>query len=203
GEKDTHKRECECGNFETGDCNSTLTPDSATTHKVYCSVCNDVQAEGVTCEFGDWAHVDGEKDTHKRECECGNVETGDCEFGIVDNEDGTHSEVCGTCEYVKSTVACTFTVVPGQSADLGVGDALEVECICGNHGTLMIGDVNDDGEITLVDVVLILRVAAGMIDESAIDMNVADTTAPADPTNTVDTADAVKVLRFLLAKKNG
>ena len=67
----------------------------------------------------------------------------------------------------------------------------------------MIGDVNDDGEITLVDVVLILRVAAGMIDESAIDMNVADTTAPADPTNTVDTADAVKVLRFLLAKKNG
>ncbi|MBQ7095396.1 MAG: hypothetical protein IJN80_02985, partial [Clostridia bacterium] len=57
-------------------CNSTLTPDSATTHKVYCSVCNDVQAEGVTCEFGDWAHVDGEKDTHKRECECGNFETG-------------------------------------------------------------------------------------------------------------------------------
>lgn len=122
-----------------------------------------------TCSFGEWKIIyeptcvgEGSK---IRVCSCGNEEittippTGVHSFGDwnttvveTENQDGTETRVCSVCKFTETRIVDNI-----QSTDKNI-----------------IGDVNEDGNITAVDARIILQIVAGLGSEDSVNSEIAD-----------------------------
>jgi len=150
-----HYRECKCGEKETGDCtfdNGVVTKEP--THfeegvKTYtCTECGRTKTERIekTSEhsFGDWKPDELDETKHYKQCDCGEVETGDCTF-----EDGS----CTVCGREKSEeIDGIIIVVAGGSATFeGKETATTYSNIYGENANVYVAQENDVLNVKLTD----------------------------------------------------
>ena len=153
--EDKHIRECKCGEKETGDCtfdDGVVTQEP--THfeegvKTYtCTVCERRKTESIpkTTEhsFGDWKPDELDETKHYKQCDCGEIETGDCTF-----EDGT----CTVCGREKSEeIDGIIIVVAGGSATFeGKETATTYSNIYGENANVYVAQENDVLNVKLTD----------------------------------------------------
>ena len=125
-EEDKHYRECLCGELETGSCTfdegkvtkePTHTEEGIITYT--CTECGRTKEEPVEKteghEFGEWTPDEVEEDKHYRECLCGELETGDCEFTENSSDNGLIIYTCTICGREKETSGITIVVYGGTA----------------------------------------------------------------------------------------
>ncbi len=150
---ETHRRDCECSDFETGTHNwgeGAVTKPATHTEagvKTYtCSECGATKTEEIPAKvddhtYGDWYEVDGE--THRRDCECSDFETGTHNWGEgAVTKPATHTEA-GVKTYTCSECGATKTEeIPAEVDNHTYGDWYKLDddthrkdCACGDFET--------------------------------------------------------------------
>ena len=150
-----HYRECNCGEKETGDCtfdNGVVTQEP--THfeegvKTYtCTVCERRKTESIpkTTEhsFGDWKPDELYETKHYKQCDCGEIETGDCTF-----EDGT-CKVCGR-EKSEKTDGFIIVIAGGSATFKGKETVTTNSNIYGANAKVYVAQENDVLNVKLTD----------------------------------------------------
>lgn len=176
-------------------------PEGENQHRIPCSYgCGIDHLEN--CSFGDWSSEERQgKRVHVHSCICSREEVEECTYtyGHVEGTD-THDGVCSTCHDVVEGLACTMRVEEGELPAIGEAFEGTMVCIhaCGNTRTqasLIAGDINADGAVTLSDLVCILRIAGDKLD-SDLFQGALGNVHKEDPALT--TADALLILRHLM-----
>ncbi len=81
----------------------------------------------------------------------------------------------------------------GKIISLNIGSGEEAE-----EGA---GDLNEDGKVTIADAVLVLRVISGSVDPSLVNVE-AGNVVKDDSEDPLTTADAIKILRYVIGKSS-
>lgn len=200
-----HFHTCGCGaKFDETDHNFTLEHNEIA-HFEKCTECG-IETEPEACTFGQW--TPGDKiGTHKKTCHCGNSIVEDCKYDAAHVAGtNTHQGVCNVCGHAVEGAACVLRADAAITDKIGKAFLTTFSCAdqCGNtteERWAMVGDVSNDGKVTIADVILVLRSICELELPNSVHCELGDVfQGEGESAGVLSTTDAIMLLRYVLEK---
>ena len=179
-EGDLHTKECKDCHYTVDEACAYLFVDRGDGyHYEKCASCGK-QKEAVACTYGNFVHVAG---------------------------NDTHQETCFDCGHAVADAKCVLRAEADTLPAIGESFCGAYACVdaCGNRREnqwMRAGDLNNDGKVNLVDVILILQVLSEMrpLDSVQSALGNVCVTDGYTANGGLNVNDAVMILRYLLKK---